>query len=56
MTRWSPERSARYAADWNNGLEFHALKEKYGTKYPGSVADALRKKGFVLEPRKKKRD
>ena len=49
---WPDDKAARFARDWNLGMSTPALREKYGVKAPGCIATELRKRGFVLIPRK----
>lgn len=49
--RWTDERNAAFARDWNDGLDLDALREKYGIRRVGYHATALRAKGYALTKR-----
>lgn len=52
---WTHEKRERFARDWQEGLSFDALREKYGTRRPGDMAAALRARGYVLASRRGER-
>lgn len=48
--KWTPDRCARFASDWNANLPSSALQEKYGVKRPFSIARWLRDRGYFVKP------
>jgi len=48
---WSDAMVTRFIRDWEEGLETHALRQRYGTSNPKAKAQQLRKAGHKVGPR-----
>lgn len=47
--KWTPDRCARFAWDWNAGLSSSALQEKYGVRRPFVIARWLRDQDYFVK-------